>query len=317
MSRLPTLVWTEPAEGLRLTLVLSPAELQGTAADLVFGVLGEPEEATRRFGLDADRSVVLRTLHERVFSREGSELEIREGIEILAGEEPLDPDALVKGLFDEAQGPVVLTLRSDDEASRRARHMQAYGLMGLVWACRDEGLALPADRTEAMRSLLLEAERRDLLRLEAAKHRFVLTETGRRMAEGLAREAADLVERFDVFGDVEGLGGGTLRFHTGHGVDLRVPMWERAGVEPFRARFLLGLHDGEFEQEPDFPLVLLRPSWYGRIFNVVEEAHHPDDLPHGALDRVAAAAADEGLVEETVVTHGGGISPWWWALLLL
>lgn len=317
MNRLPTLEWREPAEGLALTVVLSQGEMHGTAADLVFGVLGDPDDAIRRFGLDRDRAMVLETLHRRVFVGSGPDLEIREGVEILAGEEPLDPEAPVRQLFADARGPVVLTVRSDDEASRQARHMQAYGLMGLVWASREDGLVLGADKVERMQDLLLLAERRDLLRHDPARHRFVLTETGRRMAEGLEREAEELVHRFDLFADVSGRSGGTIRFGTGHGEDLRIPMWERAGLEPFRARFVLGLLDGEFAEDPEFPLVLQRAAWFAKVFAPVEEAPHAEDMPPGALERVADAAAEEGLVEETVVTHGGGMSPWWWALLLL
>ncbi|MEB3203223.1 MAG: hypothetical protein VKP57_00840 [Candidatus Sericytochromatia bacterium] len=317
MNRLPTLEWREPAEGLALTMVLAQGEIRGSAADLVFGVLGDPGDAARRFGLDKDRTMVLETLHRRVFIGSGDDLEIREGVEIHVGDEPLDPETPVRQLFEDAQGPVVLTVRSDDEASRRSRHMQAYALMGLVWAARAEGLVLPADKVDRLGDLLLLAERRDLLRHEPSRHRFVLTETGSRMAAGLAHEAEDLVHRFDMFADVTGLSGGSVRFGAGHGEDLRIPMWERAGIEPFRARFVLGLLDGEVTEEPDFPMNLIQPGWFGRFFAPVEHAPHPDDLPPDALDRVADAAADDGLVEETFVTREGGMSPWWWALILL
>jgi hypothetical protein len=50
------------------------------------------------------------------------------------------------------------------------------------------------------------------------------------------------------------------------------------GVDPFRARFLLGLNDGEWDQLSNWMELFDNPDWYAQIFEPVEAAPSVDEI---------------------------------------
>lgn len=113
-----------------------------------------------------------------------------------------------------------------------------------------------------------------------------LTESGERHLKRLVIEAASYANKYDVFADtLLGTNAETVRFGTGQGIDLRVPIYRTAGIDPIRAVFLLRMYDSSLEQEaaPDWRQVVADPDFYQRF--LVSVADHLD-IDSDALDLV-------------------------------
>lgn len=104
-------------------------------------------------------------------------------------------------------------------------------------------------------------------------------------------EARELENRFDIFGDVDRDGpGGVTRFDTGLGEDLRVPMFELKGIDPFKARLLLGMNNGEFADLHNWQEQIVAPAWYDAIFAPIESAPSVEAIGRANLEAIARDA---------------------------
>lgn len=123
------------------------------------------------------------------------------------------------------------------------------------------------------------------------KGRLAITQQGRRAIASLLDEQDDLIRRFDVFRDVvirSRSGGPLAEFGTLAGADYRVAVYKHAGVDPYRAVFLLSLLSRELDDE------LQRAGWlellnddrfYERILAPVVDH---STLPPETLDTLVA-----------------------------
>jgi hypothetical protein len=128
-----------------------------------------------------------------------------------------------------------------------------------------------------LQALIEWAEREELIEIDVQKAAYKLTAKGKALHQAQLKEAQDLIRRYDIFGDVDIDASGTAYFDTGLGKDLRVPVFEVEGVDPFRARFLVGLNDGEFNDE-DLAKVAFDIGWYDKIFAPIELAPTAEDI---------------------------------------
>lgn len=120
-------------------------------------------------------------------------------------------------------------------------------------------------------SLIQWAEKEALIEIDVAGYKYKLTDKGLRLYQAQLDEAQDIIRRYDIFGDVDVDSSGKARFDTGLGADLRVPIWEMDGVDPFRARLLLGLNDEEWKNI-DWEETVLEEGWYDEVFAPIEGA---------------------------------------------
>ena len=91
-----------------------------------------------------------------------------------------------------------------------------------------------------------------LIERTADSERFEITEPGMEAIHEMAAEAENVVERYEVFGDVVyDPETGECDFGTGVGIDLRIPVYEAEALSPLRAVLLVELWAGEFARMDD------------------------------------------------------------------
>jgi len=73
------------------------------------------------------------------------------------------------------------------------------------------------------------------------------------------------------------------RFDTGLGRDLRVAVFDYEGVDPFRARFLLGINDGEWNNLSNWYECITDENWFATLFKPVESAPDGDEIGRDLL----------------------------------
>lgn len=145
-----------------------------------------------------------------------------------------------------------------------------------------------ADHPE-IQSLIEWAEKEELIEVDVKGACYKLTEKGRELQQSQIAEAQDLIRRYDIYGDVDMDSAGKARFDTGLGYDFRVPIWEMEGIDPFRARLLLGMNDGEWK-DADWPALALNESFYDETFAPIEAAAATADVGEEKLRAIMEQA---------------------------
>jgi hypothetical protein len=135
-------------------------------------------------------------------------------------------------------------------------------------------------------------EQNGYIEIDVKQYRYALTPKGRALYEQQLAEAQNIIRRYDIYGDVDVDASGKARFDTGLGADLRVAVWELEGIDPFRARFLLGLNDEEWSKDPDWTKLAFDERWYDEVFSPIEQAPAVQDVGADKL----RAIIDEGKV---------------------
>ena len=134
------------------------------------------------------------------------------------------------------------------------------------------------------------AEKEGLIEIDVEKAAYKLTEKGKRRHASYIEEAQDLILRYDIFADVDVDSSGQAHFDSNLGRDLRVAIYEIEGINPYRARFLLGLNDGEWDKVDNWTELISDEKWYREIFAPVDSAPSVDDVGQAKLQRIL----DEG-----------------------
>ncbi len=284
----------------KIVLPLSRSAIQRPAVQFVFDVLGaEPDALVAEHGLPASDARLLAHLRDVIFTQEGQELVIRDGVEFEANNSPLDPDAQLEEYFlprPDRPGDVHIChieVLSADPARARIRQMRAYQVMFALHEFK-RGYQTTMTDVDTLRPVTEEAEAKGLLRFDLSKNTFQATPEGENAYQSLIAEAQELIRRYDLFCDVDLAKGQTeIRFGSGLGQDLRIPIWELNGINPFRARFVLGLNDGEWDALGDWPKRIVNPRWFDEIFAPIEDAPTIDNLGRPLCERIF----DEGKAE--------------------
>lgn len=130
------------------------------------------------------------------------------------------------------------------------------------------------------------AEAENLIAIDVQKAAYTLTERGKRRHDSFMEEAQNLIIRYDIFSDVDVTADGKIYFDTNLGKDLRVPIYEIEGIDPYRARFILGLNDGEWNNLDDWTTLSHSESWYREVFEPIDNAPSVEDIGKAQLERV-------------------------------
>ena len=115
---------------------------------------------------------------------------------------------------------------------------------------------LPSDPVDITDTVLLPIAQtlidEGLLERPAEPAPFEITELGHETINEMTAEVENVLERYEVFGDVlYDPETGECDFGTGVGDDLRIPVYEAEAVSPVRAILLVELCDGELAQMAD------------------------------------------------------------------
>jgi hypothetical protein len=281
-------------------VVLSLADELATrpAADVVFDVLGaEPGQLVNSGMLGEGQIEDFKILQKAIFDQDAEGMFIRETISFKANGQELDPDSPISRAFSQSErdgikymrceltvlgtmfstgpgagglSPAAPTPAPTGEKSTAAQVVDLSRVMFL----HQVSIGYPIDVTKELPELtdvVAWAEANELIEIDVQKVAYKLTAKGKRMHDSYIEEAQDLIKRFDIYGNVDSDNSG-IYFDTGLGRDLRVPAFEMEGVDPFRARFLLGINDGEWDNLSNWPEVFNQESWYKQVFAPIEQA---------------------------------------------
>lgn len=282
--------------GHKALLTLDEAAVKRPAIDLVFDVIGSerPEELVTNQTLPATQLDDLKAFQRMIFDRDAQGAFIRDGIGFVANGQEVDPDAPMERCFvpvsregmDYMRCELVLKTPEVAQKAAQADQLQLYArMMFLHQLSLGHSLDVTKDYPD-LADLIKEAERQHLIEIDVPTASYRLTAEGQRVHQGWIDEAQDLIRRFDIYGDVDVDTSGTARFDTGMGRDWRIAAFEHEGVNPFRARFLLGLNDGEWDDLPNWRDAALDPAWYAEVFAPVESAPTGEEIGRDRFERV-------------------------------
>ena len=335
---------SDDAKSGKVVFPLQKPEIQRPAIDFVFDVLGaEVGVVLADHKMPASDTRILQHLQGLIFTRENGELLIRDGISFEANRTTLDPDAHLEEYFLPRRGPGIndvfvcsLEIVSHDPETAKRRQMLAFQIMFALHRFK-LGHQTTGDEVDTLTDLTGEAENKGLLIFNMGKNTFAVTPDGEKAHASLVAEAQELIRRYDIFADADMDSDGSVRFGTGLGRDLRVPIWEFIGINPFRTRFVLGLNDGEWDTLADWPRAIVNPEWFDGVFAPIEESPSVEDIGRDTVQRIfeegkRALRGDDPEQEdgdyETVTTYaepgfqngyrdGFFSNNWWWVLFLL
>lgn len=310
----------------RLSAMLNVTEstVRKRSIDVVFDVLGAPaDELVRANILAAGQVDDFNTLQQMIFDRDADGLFIRETVHFKANGREIDPDLPISNAFVASERDGMRYMRCDlvleggSEPIDQFRaagdsHLQSQSKGGggaqggqsgeandpvkdysKIFFLHQVAAGRPIDVTKdhpELQDTIAQAEREGLLEIDVKKAAYALSEKGKREHDSYIAEAQDLIKRFDIYGDVDVDSNGSIHFDTGLGKDYRVPAFEHEGVDPFRARFLLGLNDGEWDKLDNWENLYTDSNWYASIFAPVERAPSVEQIGNERLDRIISQA---------------------------
>jgi hypothetical protein len=303
----------------RATLHLPDDAATAPALDVILALADSPAELVARGWLASGETAALTAVQQALFHRDAEGAFIRDGVDLQGPAGGLDPDApLGRATQPQAGGEATLTVTivspgSDaatdsggdgpDQAEMMAEYQTLFALFQLAAGALIDVTKDDPFLTETLKRL----EKAKWIDINVDRAAWELSAAGKAEVARIRQQARQLITRFDIFADVDDAGS-TPRFGSGAGADWRIPVYELAGVDPFQARFILGLNDGEWTGLPDWPEKTASAAWYDAIFAPVAEAPAVDAIGRARLQRVMQAGSD--IVHDTLdEERAAGIDP--------
>ncbi len=287
-------------------LSLSEKDVSKSSIDIVFEIIGieDPHRLVKQNILPEGQVEELKALQRIIFDQDGDGRFIREDINFKANGADLNPDAPISSSFIKAQrenldykrcdlvvyGGLVSDVQASSENSNEpnGQRVSVDELANLMFL-HQLAIGKHVDVTKEIPELsgvISRAEKAGLIEIDIKTAGYKLTDMGKRRHDSYIEEAQNLIRKYDIYGDVDLDSNGTVHFDTDLGQDLRVPVFEKEGIDPFRARFLLGLNDGEWDQVENWPELIEDTKWYDQIFRPIETAPSIEDIGNGKLEHI-------------------------------
>lgn len=291
-------------------LTLDERLANNQAIDVVFELLGtvDVNQLVDENVLGAGQIDDLLAIQNLVFDKDEEGFFVREGVQFEANHEPLDPEANLKAFFEPADRNGIKYMHCDLIVSAPSIALTAPAnlkvqtspqpvlskeesmkLFGRIMLMHQLAIGNQLDVTQdfaELADILPELERKELVDIDVKKASYKLTPTGKIEYDKYIAEAQDLIKRYDIFGDADVDASSIARFDTGLGRDLRIPVFEYEGVDPFRARFLLGINDGEWNNLSNWYECVADEKWFENLFKPIENAPSIDDIGRNLLARI-------------------------------
>jgi hypothetical protein len=300
------------------TLVLPDDAATAPAIEVIMALAEPVAELVQRGWLKPEALSAMTQVQQTLFDRDAEGPFVREGVDLQSAGSSLDPDAPLQRLLSPGpDGQPALTITvvtpsaaqatapaDDDQAEQMAAFQTQFVLFKLA-----EGALIDVTKDDPfLAEPLKRLERDKAIDINVDRAAWELTTTGQAQVEQIRQQARQLIARFDVFADVDDTGS-EPHFGTGAGADWRIAVYEKAGIDPFQARFILGLNDGEWTALADWPTKTASADWYDAVFEPVTTAPGVDDIGQARLQRVMRAGSD--LVHQTLEEERqAGIDPY-------
>ncbi|MBX9687105.1 MAG: hypothetical protein K2X27_10410 [Candidatus Obscuribacterales bacterium] len=291
-----------------IVLSLTEALVRQPAVDFVFDILGH-ENIPDLISADIIAAGQLDDFNEfqqAIFDRDAQGLFIRDGVSFSLNGRELNPDLQMISFFSPAEKEDHHYMRCDlvlnsklnrtsspQESKSETLHVSGHDEQvkefSRILFLHEIAVGFAIDVTKdypELQDAIKEAEAKGLIEVDVKKVAYKLSAEGQKLHQRYIDEAQDLIKRFDIFADVDCDISGVARFGTGLGVDLRVPAFEMSGIDPFRARFLLGINDGEWDNLSNWFELFENPIWYQEIFEAIETAVSIDEIGRDRMTRI-------------------------------
>lgn len=292
-------------------LTLDESTANQNAIDVVFDVIGTEnvDQLIESGILPAGQADDLKALQKVIFDTDAQGSFIKETVNFTANGRDINPDAPLKNAFAASERDGMKYYRLDLVVSDSANPSPKPAQQAASGAAEDpaspmedlkramflhqiavgSAIDVTKDNPE-LEELIAWAEKEQYIEIDVKTASYKLTERGKRVHDSYIEEAQNLIKKFDIYGDVDVDRTGTAHFDTGSGRDLRVAAFEMEGVDPFRARFLLGLNDGEWDKLPNWNQLINEVSFYNEVFAPIERAVSIEEIGEEKL----AAIIDQG-----------------------
>jgi len=303
---------SDAGENNSCVLTLDDSIANQNAIDVVFDFIGteDIDGLVNKGVLAGGQTDDLKALQSYIFDRDAQGAFIRETIEFKANGRDINPDAPIKNAFSPSErdgmkyyrldlvaidSAAPVSMKPTQQAANEQVQEPANLMQDLARAMFLHQISIGAnidvtkDNPE-LEELIAWGEKEQYIEIDVKTASYKLTERGKRVHDSYIEEAQNLIKKFDIFGDVDVDRSGVAHFDTGAGRDLRIAAFELEGVDPFRARFLLGLNDGEWDKLPDWNQLLNDESFYADVFAPVERAPSVEEIGEEKL----ASIIDQG-----------------------
>ena len=320
--------------GVPQATVTLPDEAAGAPAiDVIISLSGPVGEQVQRGWLVPEAMTSMHDVQQILFDRDAEGPFIREGLDLHGPGGGLNPDLPLQSLFQAgpdgvpvmaitviggpapafvaapaavaAQPPAAAAVAVDPVS--QAEQMEIYKTLFVLFQIREGTLIDVTKDDPFLAEPLRRLEKAKEVDINVDKAAWMLTPAGNAHYDQLKAQAHQLITRYDIFGDVDH-SGSEPRFGTGTGDDLRIAIYELAGLDPFYARFLLGLNDGEWRALPNWTEAIASEQWYDTIFAPVTTARGVDDIGRDYLQRLLTFGSD--IVHDTLdEEREAGIDP--------
>jgi hypothetical protein len=295
-----------------VVFTLREIDVKRTAADFFFDVVGSDASELARDDVIAEgQAEDLRSLQQMIFDRDTEGPFIRDELIIHANGRQLDPDSQMSASFTLAERDSKKYMRCDctissfdkekatayssgtaavddgqNTADEDAEKLQTFARMMFI---HQIAIGFQIDVTKDLPEFtdsISEAEKYGWIEIDVQKASYKLTQEGAKLYDAWIAEAQDLIKRYDIYGDVDINSDGTITFDTKLGRDLRIPVMECDGVDPFRARYLIGLNDGDWDTIKDWFMDYKTQGWYEVLLRDIETAPTVDEIGRDTIRRV-------------------------------
>jgi hypothetical protein len=286
---------SDSSKRLLVVLTLDEAIVSKPAADVVFDLIGaqDIDQLVESNRLAAGMTDDLLALQEIIFDRDADGLMIRQSVYFTANGKELDPDASLKEAFSHTHSErgdyARLDLVVHDSQQPQESEEDSISDLARIFFLHQIAVGKPLDVTKdypELQEIIPPAEKEGLIEIDVKKAAYKLTASGERVHQSYIMEAQDLIKRFDIYADVDVDSEGVARFDTGLGKDMRVPVYEIEGVDPFRARLLLGLNDGDWDALDNWQELATDRRFYNRIFETIERAPSIEEIGRDQLVQI-------------------------------
>jgi hypothetical protein len=299
-----------------VVFTLREADVKRPAIDFFFDIAGTSAQQLADDNVIAPgQSDDLVTLQKEVFAEDDQGHYVKDDVVITSNGKELNPDAPFRDAFVSAErdgvgymlcdllvckmgavapaasttagaGAAVGGQTQDQDDEPKQKLVDDFARIWFIWEIATGYLIDVTKDDPDLTESIAEAEKNSWIEIDVQKAAYKLTDEGQKLYRSYKSEAQELIKRYDIYGDVDVDVDGTIRFDTGLGRDLRIPIFELDGIDPFRARFLIGLNDDEFRDEKNWPELYKSEKSYQLIMRDVSYAPALDTYDRNLLTRI-------------------------------
>jgi hypothetical protein len=166
-----------------------------------------------------------------------------------------------------------------------ARHKTAGKMPALPEASSLESRVLDPSPPKYLSNLLEYMTSGDVQLATCIEGEYFITPRGYELLNNIIDEAEFYIDNYDIFGDVYVKGASEVRFDTGYGGNLIVPVFISEGIDPYRALFTAALYLGNLDHLASEPAILSSEEPFRELFSLI--AYCPErEIGPELLDRI-------------------------------